>query len=226
MRILVIEDEHSVASFLKKGLEEQSYTVDVAFDGQTGLMLFSQNIYDVVLLDIVIPQINGLQVCRHIRQQSSTPILMLTALGTTDDIVTGLDFGADDYLTKPFKFQELMARIRALTRRNQHGYSETSYTIDGLEVDYRTKQVKRNGNNIKLSSREFYLLQFFIKNKGIVLSRAEIAENVWDESFESGSNIVDVYVNYLRNKVDRNYEPKLIHTVYGMGYIFREDYLD
>jgi two-component system copper resistance phosphate regulon response regulator CusR len=226
MKVLIIEDELNVASFIKKGLEEQSFIVDVAYDGQTGRQLALQNLYDIILLDVVLPHINGLQLCSQIRQFSNVPILMLTALGTTRDIVTGLDAGADDYMTKPFKFQELLARIRAVIRRKSDLNVETNYTLVNLEVDFRTKQVKRDGKLIKLTAREFYLLQFFIRNRGIVMSRAEIAENIWDASFDSGTNIVDVYVNYLRNKIDKNFTPKLIHTVYGMGYIFKEDYSD
>ncbi|HEV8082173.1 MAG TPA: response regulator transcription factor [Chitinophagaceae bacterium] len=224
MKILVIEDEPGVASFIKKGLEEQSFIVDVAFDGQNGKQLALQNQYDIILLDVILPHINGLQLCKIIREHSNTPILMLTALSTTNDIVTGLDAGADGYLTKPFKFQELLARIRALVRRKNDLNTESNFTIADLEVDYRTKQLQRNGQQIKLTAREFYLLQYFIRNRGMVLSRADIAENVWDSSFDSGSNVVDVYINYLRNKIDKNFSPKLIHTVYGMGYIFKEDY--
>lgn len=224
MKILVIEDEPGVASFIKKGLEEQSFIVDVAFDGQNGKQLALQNQYDIILLDVILPHINGLQLCKIIREHSNTPILMLTALSTTNDIVTGLDAGGDDYLTKPFKFQELLARIRALVRRKNDLNTESNFTIADLEVDYRTKQVQRKGQQIKLTAREFYLLQYFIRNRGMVLSRADIAENVWDSSFDSGSNVVDVYVNYLRNKIDKNFSLKLIHTVYGMGYIFKEDY--
>jgi two-component system copper resistance phosphate regulon response regulator CusR len=224
MKILVIEDEPGVTSFIKKGLEEQCFIVDVAFDGQNGKQLALQNQYDIILLDVILPHINGLQLCKTIRAYSNVPILMLTALSTTNDIVTGLDTGADDYLTKPFKFQELLARIRALVRRKNDLNTETNFIIADLEVDYRTKQVRRNGQILKLTAREFYLLQFFIRNRGMVLSRADIAENVWDSSFDSGSNVVDVYVNYLRNKIDKNFLPKLIHTVYGMGYIFNEHY--
>lgn len=223
MRILVIEDEQSVASFIKKGLEEQSYVVDVAYDGQTGRLLASQHQYDVILMDIILPQINGLQLCKMIREESKVPILMLTALGTTNDVVSGLDTGADDYLTKPFKFQELLARVRALARRRDESPAESIFRMADLELDLRTKEVKRNGQTIRLTARELYLLQYFIRNRGQLLSRADIAENVWNTSFESGSNIVDVYVNYLRNKIDKDFSPKLIHTVYGMGYIFKEE---
>lgn len=224
LKVLVIEDEPGVASFIKKGLEEQSYIVDVAFDGQNGKQLALQSDYDIVIMDVILPHINGLQLCRIIREHSNVPILMLTALATTNDIVTGLDTGADDYLTKPFKFQELLARLRSLIRRKNDLNTETNFVIANLEVDYRTKQVLRNKQTVKLTAREFYLLQYFIRNRGMVLSRADIAENVWDSSFDSGSNVVDVYVNYLRNKIDKNFVPKLIHTVYGMGYIFKEDY--
>lgn len=224
MKILVIEDEPGVASFIKRGLGEQSFIVDIAYDGQSGRQLALQNEYDIILLDVVLPHINGLQLCKAIRAHSNVPVLMLTALSTTDDIVTGLDTGADDYLTKPFKFQELLARIRALARRKNDVNPETNFVIANLQVNYRSKQVQRDGQIIKLTAREFYLLQYFIRNRGIVLSRADIAESVWDSSFDSGSNIVDVYVNYLRNKIDKNFSPRLIHTVYGMGYIFKEDY--
>jgi DNA-binding response OmpR family regulator len=224
MCILIIEDEPGVAAFIKRGLEEQAFIADVAYDGQTGKQLALQNDYDVILLDIILPQINGLQLCKEIRQHSGTPVLMLTALGTTDDIITGLDAGADDYLTKPFKFQELLARIRALTRRKNDVSDNVRFAIANFEIDYRTKEVKRDNQLIKLTAREFYLLQYFIRNRNMVVSRADIAENVWDSSFDSGSNIVDVYVNYLRSKIDKRFSPKLIHTVYGMGYIFKEDY--
>ena len=220
MKILVVEDEPSVATFIKKGLEEQSFIVDVAYDGQIGKQLALQNQYDVIILDVILPHINGLQLCSEIKLHSTVPILMLTALGTTNDIVTGLDSGADDYLSKPFKFQELMARLRALARRKNNSTGETAFKIADLEVDFRTKQVKRNEELIKLTAREFYLLQFFIRNRGRVISRADIAEQVWENSFDTGTNVVDVYVNYLRNKIDKNFSPKLIHTVYGMGYIF------
>lgn len=223
MKVLVIEDEENVASFIRKGLKEQTYFVDVAYDGQCGEQLALQNHYDIILLDINLPQINGLEVCKIIRQHSEVPILMLTALGATDYVVKGLDAGADDYLTKPFKFQELLARIRALMRREKNLITDNNIQIANLNVDFRSKLVSRNGQIIKLTAREFYLLQYFIRNRGVLLSRADIAENVWDDSFDSGSNIVDVYINYLRNKIDKNYSPKLIHTVYGMGYIFKED---
>lgn len=221
MKILVVEDEKSVSNFIKKGLEEQAYVVDVAFDGQIAEQLAAQNQYDAILLDVVLPGMNGLELCKKIRRQKDVPILMLTALGSTNDIVTGLDAGADDYLAKPFKFQELLARIRALVRRKQNVPGDTVFKYGDLEINNKTKEVKRNGTIIKLTVREFYLLQYFVRNRGILVSRADIAENVWETSFDTGSNVVDVYVNYLRNKLDKNYQTKFIHTVYGMGYIFK-----
>jgi two-component system, OmpR family, copper resistance phosphate regulon response regulator CusR len=221
-KILLIEDEMNVASFIKKGLEEQSYRVDVAYDGDTGKRLAAQNEYDVILLDLILPNGNGLEVCKSLRSRRiSTPICMLTALGSTDDIVTGLDTGADDYLTKPFKFKELLARIRALTRRRQDLYPELLKAAD-LEIDIAAKTARRKGQPIQLTSREFKLLEYFMKNKGRVLSRMQILEYVWEVDFDLGSNVVDVYVNYLRNKIDKHHPNKLIQTVIGMGYVLKE----
>jgi DNA-binding response OmpR family regulator len=213
-----------VSAFIKKGLEEEGFHVDVAFDGYTGNKLALQEVYDVILLDIILPQINGLEVCRMLREEKiETPILMLTALGSTDNIVTGLKTGADDYLVKPFKFKELLARIDALIRRNQNRIINPVFKFAGLELNDSTKEVKRNGKVIKLTAREFSLLQYFINNLGIVKSRMQIMESVWGNTYDNNSNVVDVYVNYLRNKIDKDYSSKLIHTVTGMGYIFKED---
>ena len=224
MNILLIEDEVHVSAFIKKGLEEEGFHVDVAFDGYTGNKLALQEVYDVILLDIILPQINGLEVCRMLREEKiETPILMLTALGSTDNIVTGLKTGADDYLVKPFKFKELLARIDALIRRNQNRIINPVFKFAGLELNDSTKEVIRNGNVIKLTAREFSLLQYFINNLGIVKSRMQIMESVWGNTYDNNSNVVDVYVNYLRNKIDKDYSSKLIHTVTGMGYIFKED---
>jgi two-component system, OmpR family, copper resistance phosphate regulon response regulator CusR len=223
MNILLIEDEVNVSAFIKKGLEEESFHVDVAFDGYTGKKLALQEEYDIILLDIILPQINGLEVCRILREEKiDTPILMLTALGSTDDIVTGLKTGADDYLIKPFKFKELLARINALVRRNRNNIINPLFSLAGLELNDFTKEVKRNGQPLKLTAREFYLLQYFIRNQGVVKSRVQIMESVWGNAYDANSNVVDVYVNYLRNKIDKDFSPKLIHTVTGMGYIFRE----
>jgi two-component system, OmpR family, copper resistance phosphate regulon response regulator CusR len=223
MNVLIIEDEPHVASFIKKGLEEESFHVDVAFDGFTGKKLALQEEYDIILLDVILPQINGVELCRMLREEKvKVPILMLTALDSTDDIVTGLETGADDYLTKPFKFKELLARINALIRRNQNLTMTPVFTIADLEINEFTKEVKRKGQIIKLTAREFFLLQYFIRNHGVVKSRTQILESVWGNDYNTSSNVVDVYVNYLRNKIDKDFLPKLIHTVTGMGYIFKE----
>jgi len=223
MNILLIEDEVNVSAFIKKGLEEESFHVDVAFDGYTGKKLALLEAYDLILLDLILPHINGLEVCRMLREEKIlTPILMLTALGSTDNIVTGLKIGADDYLIKPFKFKELLARIDALIRRNQNRIINPVFKSAGLELNDSTKEVKRNGHVIKLTAREFSLLQYFMSNMGYVKSRMQIMESVWGNSYYNNSNVVDVYVNYLRNKIDKDFTPKLIHTVTGMGYIFKE----
>jgi two-component system, OmpR family, copper resistance phosphate regulon response regulator CusR len=223
MNVLLIEDEPNVSAFIKKGLEEESFHVDVAFDGSTGKKLALQKDYDIILLDVILPQINGMELCRILRNEKiDVPILMLTALGSTDDIVTGLETGADDYLTKPFKFKELLARINALLRRHQNLTITPVFTIADLEINEYTKEVKRNGQLINLTPREFFLLQYFIRHQGIVKSRMQILESVWGNDYNTNSNVVDVYVNYLRNKIDKDFTPKLIHSVTGMGYIFKE----
>jgi two-component system, OmpR family, copper resistance phosphate regulon response regulator CusR len=223
MNVLLIEDEPHVSAFIKKGLEEESFHVDVAFDGSTGKKLALQEEYDIILLDIILPQINGVELCRILRNEKiDVPILMLTALGSTDDIVTGLETGADDYLTKPFKFKELLARINALIRRHQNLTITPVFKIADLEINENTKEVKRNGHLINLTPREFFLLQYFIRHQGIVKSRIQILESVWGNDYSTNSNVVDVYVNYLRNKIDKDFFPKLIHSVTGMGYIFKE----
>ena len=223
MNILLIEDELNVSAFIKKGLEEESFHVDAAFDGYTGKKLALQEEYDLILLDVILPQINGVNLCRMLREEKiQIPILMLTALGSTDDIVTGLDAGADDYLVKPFKFKELLARINALIRRHQNRTVNPVFKIADLEINEFTKEVRRNSQLIKLTPKEFYLLLYFVQNYGMVKSRTQIAESVWENTYYSNSNIVDVYVNYLRNKIEKDFSPKLIHTVTGMGYIFKE----
>jgi two-component system, OmpR family, copper resistance phosphate regulon response regulator CusR len=223
MNILLIEDEVNVSAFIKKGLEEESYNVEVAFDGYTGKKLAMQESYDIIILDIILPQINGLELCRMLREgKIETPILMLSALGSTDNIVTGLKTGADDYLIKPFKFKELLARIDALIRRTQNRTINPVFNFAGLELNDFSKEVRRNGQLIKLTAREFSLLQYFVNNCGIVKSRSQILDSVWGNVYENNSNVVDVYVNYLRNKIDKDFSPKLIHTITGMGYVFKE----
>ena len=226
--ILLIEDELDVVNFVKKGLGEESFEVSVALNGVDGLEMASNNQYDIILLDIMIPEKNGIEVCKEIRGRGiQTPILFLTALNTPDNIALGLNSGADDYLVKPFKFNELIARIRAILRRlnvEKIGAikSKTKYFISNLVLDDDAKQVTRNGKEISLTATEYRLLFTLLKNKGKVLSRIDLLENVWDISFNLGTNVVDVYINYLRKKIDADFEPKLIHTAVGMGYILKE----
>jgi two-component system copper resistance phosphate regulon response regulator CusR len=226
--ILLIEDEPDVVNFIKKGLGEESFEVSVALNGDDGLEMALDNKYDIVLLDIMIPEKNGIEVCKEIRGQGiQTPILFLTALNTPDNIAIGLNSGADDYLVKPFKFNELIARIRAILRRanmEKMGAHEprAKYVISNLLFDDDAKKVSRNGKEISLTATEYRLLFTLIKNKGRVLSRMVLLENAWDISFNLGTNVVDVYINYLRKKIDADFEPKLIHTVVGMGYILKE----
>lgn len=223
MKILLIEDEPKVASFIKKGLEEQNYEVDQAYDGNMGIKLALQKEYDVIILDIILPNMNGLDVCREIRRHNSTvSILMLTALGTTDDKIVGLDAGADDYLTKPFEFKELLARIRAISRRSSENNGGEKLSIADLEMDVMRKTVTRSGKPINLTAREFALLHYLLRNRGRVVSRVDITEQVWETSFDTGSNVIDVYINFLRKKVDKGHSSRLIHTLVGMGYVLKE----
>jgi two-component system copper resistance phosphate regulon response regulator CusR len=226
--ILLIEDEPDVVNFVKKGLGEESFEVSVALNGVDGLEMALKNQYDIVLLDIMIPEKNGIEVCKEIRGHGiQTPILFLTALNTPDNIALGLNSGADDYLVKPFKFNELIARIKAILRRvsiKKTGAQEpkVKYVVSNLIFDDDAKKVSRNGKEISLTVTEYRLLFTLLKNKGKVLSRIDLLENAWDISFNLGTNVVDVYINYLRKKIDADFEPKLIHTVVGMGYILKE----
>lgn len=223
--LLLIEDEQNVASFIRKGLQEEGYDVLLAYDGATGLDLLQQHEVDLIILDIILPGLSGLEVCRKIRHQlqSDVPVLMLTALGSTENVVSGLDSGADDYLAKPFKFQELLARVRALLRRRNRSELPSRYlSIADLELNCDTKIALRSGREIKLTATEYRLLEYFMKNPRRVLSRVDLLENVWDINFDMSTNVVDVYVNYLRNKMDKGFPTKLIHTVIGMGYILKE----
>lgn len=225
MRILLVEDEPKVSSFIKQGLEENKYDVDIAYDGAMGYELAKRTDYDLMIYDIIIPNMNGLELCKAVREiKPNSPILLLTALGTTDDKVTGFDAGADDYLVKPFEFKELLARIKALTKRGS-GIVETSNSIKvgDLELNLDRKNAKRANKSIELTAKEFALLELLMRNKGKVLSRTQIAEKVWEVNFDTGTNVVDVYVNFLRKKIDKDHEKKLIHTQIGMGYIIRED---
>ncbi len=221
MRVLVVEDEAKMASFIKRGLEEEGAAVDISPDGQDGLYRASTGSYDLIVLDITLPLIDGLEVCRKLRESRvSTPILLLTARDSVDMKVRGLDSGADDYLTKPFAFAELLARIRALRRRDRAEVN-LRLQVGDLVLDPLTRRVSRANQAISLTSKEFALLECFMRHADQVLSRTVLSENVWDETFDSFTNVIDVYVNYLRNKVDRNFSPKLIHTVRGAGYVLR-----
>ncbi len=223
MKILIVEDEPKVAAFLKKGLSEQGYEVELAYDGTVGVKLALEQEFDLVILDVILPGISGVEVCRQIREaKSNLFILMLTALGSTDEKIMGLDSGADDYLVKPFEFQELLARIRALSRRSQEGAKREILRIADLEMDLLKKAVTRSGVHISLTAREFGLLQYLLRNKGRVVSRVDIIEHVWETSFDTGSNVIDVYINFLRKKIDKDYPTKLIHTLVGMGYVIKE----
>jgi len=224
MTILIIEDEQKVASFIKKGLEEQQFTVEVESDGEAGLKAALDKDYDIIILDILLPGLNGREICRKLRQaQVWTPIIMLSALQTTDDIVTGLDQGADDYLTKPFHFRELLARIQALHRRHhQDSIGQETLQFMDLILDTGSKTASRNGSPITLTAREYKLLELFMKHPNKVLSRAFISDAVWGIDRQSNANVVDVYVNYLRNKIEKPFPGnKLIHTLTGMGYVLK-----
>jgi DNA-binding response OmpR family regulator len=220
-RILVIEDEQKMADMIKRGLEEEGMEVEVAYDGETGLQAARSGTHEVVILDISLPGRDGLEVARTLRDEGSrTPIIMLTARDTTEAKVQGLDSGADDYLTKPFAFAELLARIRALQRRSQ-GEDTTKLQVGDLTLDLISRKVRRLDTEVQLTGKEFALLEFFMRHPDQVLSRELLSEKVWEEAFDTLTNVIDVYINYLRNKMDRNFEPKLIHTVRGVGYMFK-----
>jgi heavy metal response regulator len=222
MRILVVEDERKVASFIQRGLEAEHYTVDVAHDGDTGLACALEGHHDLLILDLMLPGRDGAAVLRELRARRHTmPILLLTARATVTDKVRGLDLGADDYLTKPFEFAELLARVRALLRRGSAAPAPTLALAD-LTVDPATREVARGGRRIELTAREFALLEFFLRNPGRVLSRALIAQHVWGVSFDTFTHVIDVYVNYLRRKIDADFGKKLLHTVRGAGYVLKE----
>jgi heavy metal response regulator len=223
MHILVIEDEKKVARLIQKGLEEEEYAVDVAHDGERGFSMSEAHEYDLLIVDVMLPKMNGLELVRMIRsRKGKTPILVLTAKATTEDKVAGLDSGADDYLTKPFAFEELLARVRSLLRRGAQQKS-TILAIADLELDTVTHKAKRGGRTIELTAKEYALLDYFLQNKDRVLTRSAISEHIWDYNFDTGTNIIDVYINHLRNKVDNNFDKKLIHTVRGVGYVLKEE---
>jgi len=221
MKILVIEDERKVASFIMRGLEEVGYTVAIAKDGEEGIYLAESENYDLIILDLILPRKTGIEVLKELRQMRvDTPILILSAKDSVDDRVLGLDSGADDYLTKPFAFSELLARVRALLRRGE-SVVPVKLQVGDLVMNTVTREVTRAGKEIRLTNREYTLLEYFMRNTGKVLTRTQLSEQVWDYTFDTFSNVIDVYVNYLRNKIDREFEPKLIHTVRGVGYVLK-----
>ena len=223
MNILLVEDEPKTLQYIKKGLEENAYHVDTAEDGKTGKHLALRNQYNLIITDVIMPGLDGRALCFELREAKiQTPILMLTALGTTSEIVAGLDSGADDYLSKPFEFNELLARIRSLTKR-QRIAEEKQLAIADLSMDVDRKTVKRAGKQIDLTAKEFALLEYFLRHQEKVIPRSELAKNVWNLDFDTGTNMVEVYVNYLRKKIDRDFEKKLIHTQFGMGYVLKAE---
>lgn len=225
LNVLLVEDEISVGNLINKGLSERGYKISIAPDGDIGYEMAVKNEFDIMILDIMLPGMNGLELCKRLRNNKiDTPILMLTALSSTENIVTGLDSGADDYLTKPFKFAELEARIRSLARRKNPMQSEETnlLRVADLEMNPESKSVMRNGKRISLTSTEFRLLEFLLRNKGKVLSRMTILENVWGIDFNISTNVVDVYINYVRKKIESSFDRKLLHTVVGMGYVIKD----
>lgn len=223
MKVLLVEDEPNLLSILRKGLAEKNFEVSAALDGTTAMTMLESNTFDVVVLDVMLPDINGIEICRRLRAAGNfVPILMLTALDSSENIVTGLNAGADDYMAKPFKFSELEARINALARRAQQEHRPPEIiTIDDLEINLLTKTVKRGEDIIILTAKEFRLLYYLAKNSGVILAREKILDNVWNINFDMNTNVVDVYINYLRKKIDKPYNTKLIHTIKGLGYVIK-----
>jgi two-component system, OmpR family, copper resistance phosphate regulon response regulator CusR len=223
--ILIVEDEQKIADTLKLGLTENGYHVDVAYDGTIGLKLFEAYPYNLVVLDINLPGINGYELCRRMRAKNAhVPLILLTALSSLDDKIEGYDSGADDYIIKPFEFKELLMKIRVLLKRTTHQNIPTGNVLKAgdLEMNLDSKEVKRNNVIIQLTAKEFQLLEYLLRNKNKVVSRADLAINVWDIDFDTNTNVIDVYINYVRNKIDKNFEQKLIQTQVGMGYILKD----
>lgn len=224
INVLLIEDEVKTVDALKRGLEENGCQVDVAYDGEAGYLLASKGHYNVIVSDLIIPKMNGFELCHKIRQHNiQTPFLMLSALGATEDKLSGFEQGADDYLVKPFEFRELLARIRALDKRQNSIWGKSNVLkISDLELNLNSKTAFRAGKEIQLTAKEFALMEYLMINKNIVVSKMDIAEKVWDITFDRGTNVIEVYVNYLRKKIDSDFENKLLHTVHGLGYILKE----
>jgi DNA-binding response OmpR family regulator len=224
MNLLIIEDERKTADILKRGLEESGYQVDIAYDGLSGFSLLEQNKYNLVISDIILPKMSGIELCQKISAlDNAPPILLLTALDGKEDVVKGLDAGAEDYLTKPFDFGELLARIRVLTKRQEHIQPATVLHFADLSMNLKSKEVIRDGMVIELTVKEFKLLEYFMGKPETVISRAELAKEIWNIDFNTGTNIVEVYINYLRNKVDKPFAKRLIHNLHGMGYILKQE---
>ena len=224
MKILLVEDDKTVSHFIEKGLKETNYVVDVAFDGEKGLHLALSQSYDIIILDIMLPKLDGWELLRSIRkEQVKTPVIFLTAKDTKDDIVKGLELGADDYLVKPFSFVELLARIRAIIRRDRKDVELSQITVGDLTLDLIARTAQRNDKNIELSGKEFLLLEYLMRNAGQILTRTMILESVWGYNYDTESNIIDVHVNHLRKKIDKNFASKLIHTIKGVGYVIKDE---
>jgi two-component system copper resistance phosphate regulon response regulator CusR len=225
MKLLIVEDEPKTLQAIQQGLEESRFDVDIAYDGLIAKRLALKNNYAAIITDVILPGLNGYELCRQLRAEGlTTPILLLTALGETEDRITGFDAGADQYLTKPFQFAELLARVRSLTKRGvQVAMTAQTLRYGGIEMNLDAKSVTRDGHIIELTAREFALLEYLMRNQGRVLSKPEIAEHVWDLNFDTGTNVVEVYINYLRKKVDKDFPKKLIHTLFGMGYVLKEE---
>src|SRR6476620_1773313 len=224
-KILLIEDEQKIADAVKLGLTEAGYDADVAYNGTIGWKMFQQQLYDLLVLDINLPGMNGYELCEKIRQQNThVPVIMLTARGALGDKIEGYDAGADDYIVKPFEFRELLMKIRVLLKRSLHQPVPvgTILKASDLEMNVDSKEVRRGENAINLTAKEFQLLEYLLRNKNRVVSRSDIAINVWDIDFDTNTNVIDVYINYVRNKVDKNFDQKLIYTQVGMGYILKE----
>ena len=224
LKILLVEDDSQIASFVKLGLESNQFFVDVAYDGVMGEKLGLHKKYDVIVLDVILPGINGFQLCKNLRNNNiKTPILMLTSLNSTEDKVTGFESGADDYLLKPFAFQELLARIKALNRRNTEMILSPILKVRDLELNTISRRVKRSDKEIKLTTLEYKLLELLLSHPGKVFERIEIAEKIWGTSFNTGTNFINVHINALRNKIDKDYPKKLINTVKGIGYVIHDE---
>lgn len=225
MKILLMEDEPKTVNSIKQGLEENGFSVDFCYDGLIGLHLSRRMAYNLIISDIIMPGMSGIEVCQNLRKEGNqTPVLILSALGELQDKLLGFDAGADDYLAKPFAFQELLARVRALTKRFQQIHiGSNMIRFEDLEMDLDAKSVIRNKKKIDLTAKEFSLLEYMLRNQGRVLSKNEISEKVWNIDFVTGTNVVEVYMTLLRRKIDKDFEPKIIHNVYGMGYVIKTE---